>query len=80
MLRTKSSGLETKMVEIKTWQFSHVGVVVVSYRIVITILFRLLFQTTEIVKEEEMLSILASQVMIRVDEQNNQKSLLLGWF
>ena len=32
---------------------------------------------TEIVKEEEMLSILASQVMVRVDEENKQ---ILGWF
>ena len=30
MLMTKSTGLETNMVEIKTWQFSYGGVVVVG--------------------------------------------------
>merc|ERR1712083_27645 len=56
LVRTQSTGLQTNMVEIKTWQFSYGGVVVM----------------TEIVKEEEMLSILASQVMVRVDEENKQ--------
>ena len=36
-------------------------------------------QTTEIVKEAELLRILSSQVMIRVDEDNEEKPLLLNW-
>ena len=36
-------------------------------------------QTTEIVKEAELLRILSSQVMIRVDEDNEEKPLVLNW-
>merc|ERR1711892_790782 len=53
MIQTKSTGMETNTVEIKTWQFSPFGASV----------------NTEIVKEEEMLIIMASQVMLRVDEE-----------
>merc|ERR1740124_106821 len=64
IIQTKSSGLDTKTVEIKTWQFSPLGVAV----------------TTEILKEEELLPIMANQVMLRVDKDNNEKHLMLGWF
>ena len=36
-------------------------------------------QVTEIVKEEEKLTILAKQFMERVDENNEKKPLVLQW-
>jgi len=63
MLQTKSRGLDTNIIEIKTWQFSPSGASVV----------------TEIVKEEEKLTILAKQFMERVDENNEKKPLVLQW-
>ena len=36
-------------------------------------------QVTEIVKEEEKLTILAKQFMERVDENNDKKPLVLQW-
>merc|ERR1712241_45742 len=63
MLQTKSRGLDTNILEIKTWQFSPHGASVV----------------TEIVKEAEQLTILSKQYMERVDENNERKPLVLQW-
>merc|ERR1711993_59176 len=63
MLQTKSRGLDTNILEIKTWQFTPYGATVV----------------TEIVKEKEKLTILAKQFMERVDENNEKKPLVLQW-
>merc|ERR1712066_1815 len=63
MLQTKSRGLDTNILEIKTWQFTPYGASVV----------------TEIVKEKEQLTILAKQFMERVDENNEKKPLVLQW-
>merc|ERR1711874_261450 len=63
MLQTKSRGLDTNILEIKTWQFTPYGANVV----------------TEIVKEKEKLTILAKQFMERVDENNDKKPLVLQW-
>merc|ERR1719412_165427 len=63
MLQTKSRGLDTNILEIKTWQFTPYGASVV----------------TEIVKEKEKLTILAKQFMERVDENNEKKPLVLQW-
>merc|ERR1711981_105969 len=63
MLQTKSRGLDTNILEIKTWQFTPYGATVV----------------TEIVQEKEKLTILAKQFMERVDENNEKKPLVLQW-
>jgi len=63
MLRTRSRGLDTNILEIKTWIFTPSGTSVM----------------TEIVKEEEKLKIFAKQFMERVDEDNNSKPLVLKW-
>merc|ERR1712061_68286 len=63
MLQTKSRGLDTNILEIKTWQFTPYGASVV----------------TEIVQEKEKLTILAKQFMERVDENNEKKPLVLQW-
>merc|ERR1712227_345831 len=63
MLRTKSRGLETNILEIKTWIFTPGGISAI----------------TEIVIEEEKLKIFAKQYMERVDDENNAKPLILKW-
>merc|ERR1711950_1257 len=63
MLQTKSRGLDTNILEIKTWQFTPYGASVV----------------TEIVQKKEKLTILAKQFMERVDENNEKKPLVLQW-
>ena len=81
MIQTKSTGMETNTVEIKTWQFSPFGASVVSEGSgnICQEFNDYYFQNTEIVKEEEMLIIMASQVMLRVDEENKENPLRLGW-
>merc|ERR1712106_263980 len=59
LMQTRSSGLETKTVEMKTWHFSYIGVALAS----------------EIVKEGKLLPDMSNQVMLRVDEENNEKPL-----
>jgi len=62
-IQTRSEGLDSGTVELKTWTFSPGGASV----------------TTELHKDNKLFPITANQVMVRVGEDDKARPLVLGW-
>merc|ERR1712083_860269 len=63
MIQIRSEGVDSGSVEIKTWTFMPEGAMV----------------TTEVLRDNQLFPVVSDQVMARVDEDNKEGSLVLGW-
>merc|ERR1712228_478441 len=63
MIQTRSEGVDSGTIEIKTWTFMPEGAMV----------------TTEVLKDNQLFPEVSDQVMARVDNNNKERSLVLGW-
>merc|ERR1739841_123687 len=62
-IQIRSEGSDSGTVEIKTWSFLPEGAMV----------------TTEVLRGNQLFPVTSSQVMVRVDEDNRDRPLTLGW-
>ena len=63
MIQIRSEGVDSGTIEIKTWTFLPEGAMV----------------TTEVLKDNRLFPVVSDQVMARVDDDNKERSLVLGW-
>ena len=63
MIQIRSEGVDSGTIETKTWTFLPEGAMV----------------TTEVLRDNQLFPVVSDQVMARVDEDNRERSLVLGW-
>jgi len=63
MIQIRSEGVDSGTIETKTWTFLPEGAMV----------------TTEVQRDNQLFPVVSDQVMVRVDEDNKERSLVLGW-
>merc|ERR1719411_956803 len=63
MIQIRSEGVDSGTIEIKTWTFMPEGAMV----------------TTEVLRDNQLFPVVSDQVMARVDNNNKERSLVLGW-
>jgi len=63
MIQIRSEGVDSGTIEIKTWTFMPEGAMV----------------TTEVLRDNQLFPVVSDQVMARVDNDNKERSLVLGW-
>ena len=63
MIQTRSEGVDSGTIEVKTWTFMPEGATV----------------RTEVLRDNQLYPVVSEQVMARVDRNNRDRSLVLGW-
>merc|ERR1712141_48145 len=63
MIQIRSEGVDSGTIEIKTWTFLPEGAMV----------------NTEVLRDNQLFPVVSDQVMARVDDDNRERSLVLGW-
>merc|ERR1712183_514231 len=63
MIQIRSEGVDSGTIEIKTWTFMPEGAMV----------------NTEVLRDNQLFPVVSDQVMARVDDDNKERSLVLGW-
>ena len=89
MIQTRSEGVDSGTIEIKTWTFMPEGAMVttevlkdnqlfpvVSDQVTVMVI---LDQVMVMVISDQVMVMVSDQVMARVDNNNKERSLVLGW-
>ena len=63
MIQIRSEGVDSGTIEVKTWTFLPEGAMV----------------NTEVLRDNQLFPVVSDQVMARVDDDNKERSLVLGW-
>ena len=63
IIQTRSEGVDSGTIEVKTWTFMPEGATV----------------RTEVLRDNQLYPVVSEQVMARVDRNNRDRSLVLGW-
>ena len=80
MIQTRSEGVDSGTIEIKTWTFMPEGAMVTTEVLKDNQLFPVVSdQVTVMVISDQVMVMVSDQVMARVDNNNKERSLVLGW-
>ena len=89
MIQTRSEGVDSGTIEIKTWTFMPEGAMVTTEVLKDNQLFPVVSDqvTVVVISDQAMLMVISDQVMVmvsdqvmaRVDNNNKERSLVLGW-
>ena len=89
MIQTRSEGVDSGTIEIKTWTFMPEGAMVTTEVLKDNQLFPVVSDqvTVMVISDQVMVMVISDQVMVmvsdqvmaRVDNNNKERSLVLGW-